>query len=194
MFYSIDMRKKRKLLFPAVLIMAIGIVFVGLNYMFPVKYYDIIEEYSAKYGLSPQLVCAMIWAESGFEPEAKSNKDASGLMQVIKQTADWAEEEIGIENYDYSRISEPEMNIQIGCWYMGRLITQYGGNVDTALAAYNAGSGNVAKWLGEETEKGGNSLSSIPFSETRVYVERVHMYEKIYALLLKLHTKQLQIF
>ena len=189
MFYSIDLRKRRKLKFLIALIVVIGLVFVGLNYMFPVKYYDIIEANSQKYGLSTQLVCAMIRAESSFNPEAKSHKNATGLMQIIKQTADWAAEEIGIENYDYSRITEPELNIQIGCWYMGRLVNQYGSNVDTALAAYNAGSGNVSKWLEAETAEDGYNLSSIPFPETRVYVERIRLYEKVYTVLLKLHGK-----
>ena len=185
MFYSIDTRKARKFVFPVALIVTIGIIFAGLNYMFPVKYYDIIEKYSNEYNLSPELICAMIRAESGFDNEAKSHKDATGLMQIIKQTADWAAQEIGIENYDYSRISEPEINIQLGCWYMGRLVSQYGGNVDTALAAYNAGSGNVSKWLAAEKEQGGYSLSNIPFPETKVYIERVNLYEKIYTFLLK---------
>ena len=189
MFYSIDMRKRKKFIFLLVLILAAGILAAGINYVFPVKYYDIIEEYSEQYGLSTQLVCAMIRTESGFDHTAKSHKNATGLMQIIQQTADWAAEEIGIENYDYSRITEPDMNIQIGCWYVSRLINQYGGNVDTALAAYNAGSGNVSKWLEQETEKEGYHLSSIPFPETRGYVEKVHLYEKIYTILLKFHGK-----
>jgi len=181
MFYSIDMRKKRKILLPAVLItIAATVAFIGLKAMFPVKYYDTIEEYSYEYNLSPQLICAMIRAESGFDHEAESHKRATGLMQIIQQTADWAAQEIGIEGYDYSRITEPTMNIQIGCWYMSRLIDQYGGNVKTALAAYNAGSGNVSKWLGEEKESSGYDLSGIPFPETRKYVEKVLIYEKIY--------------
>jgi len=104
-------------------------------------------------------------------------------MQIMEQTADWAAEQIGIPGYDYSRIFEPDINIQIGSWYINRLIGQFGNNLDTALAAYNAGSGNVSNWLRDQGSSD-FTLESIPFPETRNYVQRVRAYQEVYRILL----------
>ena len=151
----------------------------------PLKYEDIICKYSKEYEIPPELISAMINTESHYNTHASRKKGAKGLMQIIKMTADWGAEEIGIEDYDYTRIEEPEINIQIGAWYISKLIKQYD-NKETALAAYNAGSGNVSLWLSNEAySKDGKVLDTVPFEETKKYVKKVLFYEKFYKYRIK---------
>jgi len=159
---------------------------IGVRRFFPMRYSDVVERYADMYDLPLELVYAIIRAESSFNRYALSHRGASGLMQIMEQTADWAAEQIGLEDYDYSRIFEPEINIHIGCWYINRLLRQFDGNLDTALAAYNAGSGNVTNWLNEQGSED-NSLESIPFRETRNYVSRVKRFQEVYRVLLMLN-------
>ena len=190
MFYSVDLRKRRKrLIFVTVIVLIIlalatAVGAFAVRRFFPIRYCEVVERYAEIYELPKELVYAIIRAESSFNRYALSHRGASGLMQIMEQTGDWAAEQIGIEDYDYSRIFEPEINIHIGSWYISRLIRQFGGNLDTALAAYNAGSGNVSNWLREQGSTD-NVLESIPFPETRNYVRRVRMYQDVYRILLR---------
>jgi len=190
MFISIDLKKNKKRLIIAFLLISfiacavVGVI--GVRRFFPVRYSDVIEIYADKHGLPKELIYAIIRAESSFNRYAVSHRGASGLMQIMEQTANWAAEQIGIADYDFERIFEPEINIQIGTWYINRLIGQFGGNLDTALAAYNAGSGNVSSWLREQNSDD-FTLEHIPFPETRNYVQRVRTYQQIYRILLRFH-------
>lgn len=187
------MAEKRRARWPFVvlaLILLLGVSAVGFFKYFPLGYVEIIKEKSAKYGLAPELVCAVIRTESRFNKDAVSKKGASGLMQIIETTGDWASTNIELEDYNYGKIFEPEINIEIGCWYMGKLLEQYGGNKNTALAAYNAGSGNVSSWLSDSKySSDGYNLSDIPFGETKRYVARINDYEPIYKKLLEFNDK-----
>jgi len=193
MFYSIDLRKRRRrrtsiLIFLIIALFAGSVVGVyGVRRFFPIKYSDVIERYAIKYDLPLELVYAIIRAESSFNRYAVSHAGASGLMQIMEPTGNWAAEQMGLADFDYRRIFEPEINIHIGSWYINRLIRQFGGNLDTALAAYNAGSGNVSNWLVEQGSTD-NSLEHIPFGETRNYVSRVGLYQDIYRVLLRLNS------
>ena len=178
--------KKIKLLiiFAAVIFSAAGAVRYSLyNVLFPKKYSDYVEKYAAVYCLNEHFVYSVIKAESNFIPDAVSNKSAKGLMQITDSTGRWAAEIIGIDNYDDNMLFDPETNILIGCWYLNRLIQQYG-DVDTAVAAYNAGSGNVSRWL-SEMEGGELIIEQIPYAETRKHIERIDLYMNIYNLLYK---------
>jgi len=190
MFYSIDLRRRRKRFIIAFILIAIfagGILGVyGVRRLFPMKHCDIIEHYAAKYDLPLELIYAIIRAESSFNRYAVSRAGASGLMQIMEPTGVWAAEQIGLVDFDYEWIFEPELNIHIGTWYINRLIRQFGGNVDTALAAYNAGSGNVSSWLSEQGATD-NTLVHIPFGETRDYVARVNLYKDIYRTLIRIN-------
>ena len=106
-------------------------------------------------------------------------------MQITDSTGRWAAEMIGIEGYEDSMLFDPDTNIKIGCWYLNRLIEQYG-NRDTAVAAYNAGSGNVSSWL-DQIGSNSNELIKelIPFEETRNHVDKINLYLKIYNMLYK---------
>lgn len=156
-------------------------------YFYPVKHMDLINKYSEKYNLRPEFVCAVINTESGFDKNETSKKGARGLMQIMKTTADWVNSKEPIENYNYENIYDPELNIHIGCRYLSWLNEKYENNRTLVLAAYNAGTGNLAKWLSDEKySSDGNTLTKIPFKETEDYVKKVNAAEKFYKYILKL--------
>ena len=145
---------------------------------FPLKYGGYIREYAQEYGLDRYLVAGVIYAESGFDKTAHSGL-ARGLMQLTDQTADWVAEQLGIP-YDYDMAEEPEINIKMGCYYLSFLIEKYQ-NAETALAAYNAGMGNVSKWLLDARYSlDGKTLYDMPYAETKNYVKRVKIFTDIY--------------
>lgn len=177
------MRKIIKLLLFAVI--AILVVILGksayqklMDRFLPLKYEADIEKYSEQYGLDRYLVMAVIRAESSFDHKAHSGV-ARGLMQLTDDTAEWIAGRIG-ETYYKDIVDEPEMNIKMGCYYLSYLSKRYE-NIDTALAAYNAGMGNVSSWLSDERySKDKKTLSEIPYGETKRYVKRVKILWKIY--------------
>jgi soluble lytic murein transglycosylase len=138
----------------------------------PLKYENWIVQYSKAYGVDPSLVAAVIMQESRFNPSARSGKGASGLMQFMPGTASTMAKETGMTSYD---IFDPETSINFGAAHIRDLLVKYNGNVDAALAGYNAGTGNADKWVSL------GILGDIPFKETRNYVYNVKKYQQIYA-------------
>lgn len=185
-----NVRKKRHFPYLKIILALIFIIILAtgiLLYLYPVKYMNIIEKYSKKYNLRPEFVCAIINTESKFDAKQVSPKNAKGLMQIMETTANWVNAVEPIENYDYENICDPELNVNIGCWYISWLNKRYNNNKKLVLAAYNAGSGNITKWLAnEEYSKDGKTLSVIPFKETSDYVKKVLYAEKLYKYILKL--------
>ncbi|MDF2988620.1 MAG: soluble lytic murein transglycosylase-like protein [Eubacterium sp.] len=162
-------------------IFSIGAMKYALQYMYPLTYSEYVERYSEEYELDKNLVFSMIKAESGFDANAVSPRNAKGLMQIMDDTGEWAAEKMKITDFEVAQLMEPETNIRIGCWYIARLLKQYEQNTELALAAYNAGSGNVSKWLKDESiSKDGRTLDRIPFEETRNYVEKIKKYNTMY--------------
>lgn len=152
-----------------------------LKYFYPVTYSEYVEKYSTEYGLDKALVYSIIKAESGFDPNAVSPRKAKGLMQIMDTTGEWAAEKIGIKNFDSSMLMNPQTNIHIGCWYIARLLKSYNHDIDLALSAYNAGSGNVTKWLKDaDISSDGKTLDRIPFEETQNYVKKIKKYSNMY--------------
>nr|WP_300002795.1 lytic transglycosylase domain-containing protein [Tissierella sp.] len=143
-------------------------------------YKDHIGKSSSKHDIDPYLVTAIIDVESGFNKEAVSAKDARGLMQITEQTGKWGFEQLKMDDYDNEKLFIPEVNIEIGTWYLQRLKQEFNGDMDLVLAAYNGGSGNVTKWLKDkEYSSDGKTLDKIPFKETENYVKKVNTrYEK----------------
>lgn len=157
-----------------------------LRTIYPVHYEDLIQKYSTEYEVDPYLVTAIIKNESKFDPNAVSKKDAKGLMQIAPITGEWAAEKLNIENYSEDRLFDPELNIKIGIWYLTVLKQEFGDNIENIIAGYNAGNGNLKKWLeNPEYSKDGKTLNEIPFNETKIYQKKVlrdyRIYRKIYS-------------
>ncbi len=150
-----------------------------LRAVYPLKYEHFIEKYSADYNLDKYLVMGIISAESKFDESAVSHKNAKGLMQIKDETFNWCVEIFGIE----AQPDANEMNINVGCAYIRYLTDKFSGNEKTAVAAYNAGEGNVSDWLDEQRSGSDHSLSEIPYGETEKYVETVWKRQKIYKYL-----------
>jgi hypothetical protein len=115
---------------------------------------DVIEEHASANRVRPELVRAVIQVESGFNPRARSNKGAMGLMQLMPDTAS----DLGVRN-----AFDPVQNIRGGVAYLRQLLDKFGGSEELALAAYNAGPGAVSRY--------GDAIP--PYRETRQYVEKV---------------------
>lgn len=150
------------------------------KYIFPFRHKEVILKYSEENNLDPYLVLSVIMAESGFNPEAKSHKEAMGLMQITDDTGKWIAEQMGIKNYNKDMLYDEEYNIKMGCWYLNDLRSEFG-DMDLFIAAYNAGRGRVNTWLNnKEYSKDGKTLDYIPYKETKEYVDKVKTYYKIY--------------
>lgn len=179
-------RKIRKLII-FLLLVFIATIFLykpAMKLYYPLKYDDTIETYSSKYNIDKYLVMGVISAESRFDKDAQSHKGAKGLMQLTESTANWCISHFGI-NINEKDLHSVQLNIEIGCVYLEYLIDTYS-NIETALAAYNAGPGNVNKWLkNKEYSEDGTTLHSIPFKETKQYVENVIKRREIYYKLYK---------
>ena len=155
------------------------------NYFYPFKYKKEVIFYSEYYDLNPALVLSIINAESGFDSAAESSAGAIGLMQITPKTANYIAERTGAVNYD---LTAPDTNIDFGCYYIKYLLNKFE-NVSTAIAAYNAGEGNVSLWLEDKScSEDGTTLIRIPFNETKVYVKKIEesfiKYKKLYPLIL----------
>ena len=173
------MKKFLKIIVALVLLAAIAGLSAPyiLKALYPLKYEDSITKYSVKYNLDKFLVMGVISAESRFSEDAVSSKSAKGLMQLKDDTAYWCADKYEIEGEIY----EAEVNIEIGCAYLRYLLDLFDRNTENALAAYNAGQGNVKKWLADKRYSAdGKKLHTIPFAETREYVKRVEKRMKIY--------------
>ena len=169
------------------LIIAIILLFGGKyiikRYIYPYKYSEIVNEFSYKYNLDPFLVLAVIKTESNFNKEAESNKGAKGLMQIMDSTGEWIASKVGVDDFNPNMLYEAEVNVEFGCWYLNNLLNEFD-DLSLALAAYNGGSGNVTKWLNDpEYSNDGESLTYIPFKETKKYVDRVSTRYNIYKFL-----------
>ena len=148
---------------------------------YPREYSEFVEQYADLYGVEPNLVYAIIKAESKFKPKAVSSVGAMGLMQIMPETfkADICHK-IGLSD-DEEQLWDPETNIKAGVWYFARWYVYYG-TAEEALAAYNAGVGNVNEWIenGYTDEKGFLDVEQIPFEETKNYVKEILLYKERY--------------
>ena len=139
--------------------------------LFPFPFYDAIVNWSQKRQLNPLLVTSLIRQESRFEPAIRSPVGATGLMQVMPTTGRWIADKINLKDYS---LTNPENNINLGTWYLDHTHEQYGDNSLLAVASYNAGPGNVAKWVKKYgLDDFDQFVENIPFAETRGYVESV---------------------
>ncbi len=152
--------------------------------LYPIKYTDYVEEYSAEYGVDTKLVYAVIKTESSFNPDAVSYADAQGLTQITPETFEWLKTKLGDENENLT-LFDPETSIKYGTFLLDYLIEKYE-NTDTAIAAYHAGIGRVNGWLEDkEISHDGKTLNEIPIPETAHYVKKVNKALNIYNNLYK---------
>jgi soluble lytic murein transglycosylase len=139
----------------------------------PLHHDDIIRQQAADKDLDPALIAAVIYEESRFRDQT-SHAGARGLMQITPETADAIAKHSGGSRFKQSDLASPQINISYGAYYLRLLIDHYGGSETLAIAAYNAGIGNVDRWV---ADAGGadefDHANDIPFPETRAYVENV---------------------
>jgi peptidoglycan lytic transglycosylase len=139
---------------------------------YPLRYTTIVRVHAKENDLDPALLAAVIESESKFDPNARSSAGAIGLMQLTPTTAK------GIASYTHgtrfrvSDLTDPDINVRYGAWYLRHLLDKYHDNERLALAAYNAGEDNVDHWQAAH--------EGIQFAETRSYVAHVERLKKIY--------------
>lgn len=151
-----------------------------VSFSYPLKYKDYIKEYSREYGIDEAMIFSIIRAESSFNPQAVSRSGALGLMQLMPSTALMLANELNIEGFTTDMLYEPKINIRMGVFYFKKMLEKFG-NRETALAAYNAGEGNVSTWLQNAAySKDGKTLHYIPFKETSDYIKKINKNYKLY--------------
>lgn len=184
------MNKKIKILFIIILIFgliililkAIDIENIILKNAYTIEYKDYVYKHSNECNVDPLLTFAIIKVESNFDKDSVSLSNAKGLMQLMDSTANELALKLDM-NDDYD-IFDEETNIELGTNYMSTLLNYYNNNMYLALAAYNAGIGNVNKWIENGTiKKDGSDVENIPFKETRNYVRKVMRDYRIYTKL-----------
>ena len=138
---------------------------------YPLRYQAIVRGHARTYGIDPALLAAVIYQESKFDPTARSSSGAVGLMQLTPTTAEGIAIRTGGRAFRTSDLTTPEINVRYGCWYLRDLFQKYK-QERLVLAAYNAGQGNVDRWL--------HAHEGIQFPETRAYVSRVESLQGVY--------------
>ena len=149
---------------------------------YPLRFEEQIRANARKRNVDPYLVMGLIRQESSYNPEARSRVDATGLMQIMPATGRELSRRLhGI--FNESRLTDPEVNIELGTYYVRQLLNMFGGSEPLAIAAYNGGLGNVRKWRQSNRAPLDEFVESIPFSETRNYVKRVILLRSTYRTL-----------
>ena len=142
----------------------------------PLRHDDIIRQQAEDKELDPSLIAAVIYAESRFRDQT-SHAGARGLMQLTPTTAEEIARRSGGTQFVQEDLATPQVNISYGSWYLRWLLHRYGENEMLAVAAYNAGTGNVDRWIAEDP---GLAPEDIPFPETRADVAKVLDVRKDY--------------
>jgi soluble lytic murein transglycosylase len=149
--------------------------------LFPRPYWTDLQRQSMANSLDPFLVASLIRQESEFNPGAVSHANAYGLMQLLPQVGKGEAKAAHIKHFSTASLLVPTTNIQLGTHYFREMVTQYRGQVEYALAAYNAGSNRVDDWLQSgHYQDVAEFVESIPFTETREYVQAIVRNAKVY--------------
>ena len=139
---------------------------------YPLHYSTIVRVHADENHIDPALLAAVIESESKFNPEARSKAGAVGLMQLTPGTAEGIAKATNGTRFRVSDLTDPDINVRYGAWYLRHLLDRYDQDERLALAAYNAGEDNVDRWEREHV--------GIQFDETRDYVDKVERLQKIY--------------
>ena len=148
---------------------------------YPTPYRDLVKSFAKEHNLDEAWVYGLARQESRFIIQAKSGVGAAGLMQVMPATAKWIAKRMGLDSYHNGMIHQLETNIQLGTYYMRHVLDQMGGQALMATAAYNAGPGRAKRWASTQPMEGAIYAETIPFSETRNYVQKVMANAYFYA-------------
>ncbi|MEG0073391.1 MAG: lytic transglycosylase domain-containing protein [Clostridia bacterium] len=159
--------------------------YVFKNVLYVRQFEEFVTDASKRYDVDESLIFAVIKSESNFNVHAVSSMNAKGLMQLLDSTAGEMLYQLSDDSLSED-LFDPRNNIFIGTKYLSVLIKRYN-SVPLAIAAYNGGIGNVDKWIADGTvsKEDADSLDSIPFAETRMYVKKVLRTYNIYEMLYK---------
>lgn len=149
--------------------------------LFPRAYWTDLKRYSEENSLDPFLVASLIRQESEFNPAAVSRANAVGLMQLLPTTGKQVAKDLKVKHFNPSELYLPQRNLQLGTRYFRTMVDRFGGQFEYALAAYNAGSDRVDDWLGQAKFRDiPEFVESIPFTETREYVQAIMRNAQVY--------------
>ncbi|WP_239495252.1 transglycosylase SLT domain-containing protein [Salinicola halophilus] len=157
----------------------------ALPWRFPAAYRDSFLQWGERNQVDPYLLMGIARRESAFNPAAMSPVGARGLMQLMPGTADHVARDLGISAPATAALFDPQLNIRLGSRYIQSMLERYRGNRIAATAAYNAGPGRVDRWLASAPSEFDRFVESIPFRETRDYVQAVLAYRVIFESLAK---------
>jgi soluble lytic murein transglycosylase len=148
--------------------------------LFPKPYWSDLKQSSEANGLDPYLVASLIRQESEFNPNALSHANAVGLMQLLPKTGKLVAKEVKLKRYNASQLYTPAVNLELGTRYFRGMVDKFG-SFEYALAAYNAGSDRVDEWLAQGKYRDPQEfVESIPFTETREYVQAILRNASVY--------------
>ena len=147
---------------------------------FPMAHETLVRKEAREQGVSPALVYGVIRRESAFDPNIVSSAKAQGLMQLIPPTAKQVTRGLGLKPLARKQIFEPDTNVKLGTAYLKTLLSRFDGNYALATASYNAGPHRMPKWAPDYPLEAARWAESIPFNETRNYVQAVMGYMTIY--------------
>ena len=152
--------------------------------LFPEAWWDVIKTESAKNSLDPYLVASLIRQESEFDPAVVSYANAYGLMQMLPSVGKAMAREEGLTHFQTFQLLDPQTNIRLGTRYLKQMLDRFGGVQEYALAAYNAGDSRVVEWQAAGPYSGLDEfVESIPFTQTREYVQAILRNEEVYRAL-----------
>ena len=151
----------------------------------PTAYDGSVERAARAHGIEPALVYAIMREESGYQPDALSVVGARGLTQIMPETGRRLAADLGAAAFDPAELFAPERNLELGAFYLSRLLDRFDGRLSAAIASYNAGPEAVARWLVADAGREDDEwVESIPYDQTRSYVKRVlrsmHVYRALY--------------
>lgn len=152
--------------------------------LFPEPWWQTVKTESARYNLDPYLVLSLMRQESEFNPSAISYAGAYGLMQLLPSVGRNMARQVGMRDFKTYQLLDPETNIRLGTRYLRQMLDKFGGVQEYALAAYNAGDYRVTDWETAGPYTGMDEfVESIPFTQTRNYVESVLRNEQMYKMI-----------
>jgi len=142
--------------------------------VYPAGWGDLVAEQAAQYAVDPLLVLALMRQESSFDPRAESGAQAMGLTQVVPSTARNIASRLGRDDFALRDLFKPAVSVEFGTWFLSQLLSDYKGRIFPALAAYDAGGGNVSRWLQRFGDDPDVLVKQTPSTETQTYLRIVY--------------------